>query len=568
MVFSEPNNHQKINEIRDQLAAAPDTEQRLKLTIQLVDELQKSDLPQSIEICTEAVELARSESRANAPRYTDLLADALFHLAVLNARSGNYLGAISIISETLPVIEEGGSLYLLARAYNVAGVAFENLGNYTDAIDYLMRALKIFQELGDQSWEAGVLNNIGHLYWQNNNQTWALMNLTLSLHLAEKQNDISLQGDICETLCSVYLDDKELEEALEYGQRAQRLYRETGNLHAEAEVLNSIGDVYQALGNSAQALESYQNSLQLSRETGHRHEEIEALLRIGKYHTAEGHCDAGLESLQAALESATRLETRHSIYECHDALMQLYKFCGQFEKALEHSEIMFANYRQLHNEEQNQRMQSLVAKHQMETMQKDAEIYRLKNAALQAEINLQKKAHEDLHQIAITDHLTGLYNRYHFFELSQACFKQVAEDKLQLSVIMLDVDHFKHVNDQFGHAAGDGVLKKLAAALQGGVRRGDVVARYGGDEFVILLPGTSEGNSDEVAERMRKMVHGLELQVEGQPLHISCSFGIAHYNGQPDLNLEVLLKMADKSMYEAKQIGGNCVCEYKEAVPA
>ena len=248
--------------------------------------------------------------------------------------------------------------------------------------------------------------------------------------------------------------------------------------------------------------------------------------------------------------------------------MQLYKICGQYEKALEHSEIMFANYRQLHNEEQNQRMQSLVAKHQMETMQKDAEIYRLKNAALQAEINLQKKAHEDLHQIAITDHLTGLYNRYHFFELSQACFKQVAEDKLQLSVIMLDVDHFKHVNDKFGHAAGDGVLKKLGAALQAGVRRGDVVARYGGDEFVILLPGTSEGNSDEVAERMRKMVHGLELEVNGQPLHISCSIGIAHYDGQPDLNLEALLKMADKSMYEAKQSGGNCVCEYKEAVPA
>ncbi|MEM5774278.1 MAG: tetratricopeptide repeat-containing diguanylate cyclase, partial [Anaerolineaceae bacterium] len=482
MDLLDPHLHGSIKTIHEQLIAAQETGTRLKLYLQLVDELQKSDLPRAIEICAEAVELARRESRENGSCQRDALADALFHLAMLQARSGNYLRAISIISETLPIIEESSNLYLMARAYNVAGVAFENLGNYTDAIDYLMKALKIFQELGDQGWEAGVLNNIGHLYWQNNNQTWALMYLSLGLHLAEKQNDISLQGDVCESLCSVYLDSKEYETALEYGQRALRLYRETGNRHAEAEVLNSIGDVYQALGDSARGLESYQNSLQLSRETGHQHEEIEALLRIGKHFTAETRCDVALEPLQMALEKADRLETRHSIYECHDALMSLFKTCGDYGKALEHSEIMFDNYRQLHNEEQNQRIQSLVAKHQMETMQKDAEIYRLKNAALQAEINLQKKAHENLQQIAITDHLTGLYNRYHFFELSQTCFQQVVAEKLQLSVIMMDVDNFKTVNDVYGHAAGDVALQKLAAALQGGVRRGDVVARFGGDE--------------------------------------------------------------------------------------
>ncbi|MCE5207915.1 MAG: diguanylate cyclase [Chloroflexi bacterium] len=550
---------QKIEAIQEELKATEDVSQRLHLYMKLVDELQKSDIPHAIEICIEAVELARQVNAKNDGGNAGEMADCLFHLAMLYARSGNYLKTISIISESLPLIEETKNRFLQARACNVTGVAYGSLGNYSEALDYFMRALKIFRELGDQCWEAGVLNNIGHLYWQLHNPTWALMYLKLSLDLAEKQTDKSLQGDICETLCAVYQDNDDCDTSLGYGLRALALYQETGNKHAEAEAYDSIGDVYQRQDASSKALEYYQKALELSQETGHNHEEIEALLRIGKYFIGQEQFDAARENLERALEIATRLEIKHNIYECHEALMKLDKLCGDYQLALEHSEKHFYYYCQVHNEEQSVRIQSLAARFQLETMQKDAEIYRLKNAALQDEINLRKKAQENLRLHATKDHLTGLNNRYYFFELAEESYRQAETDNLPLSIIMIDTDNFKMVNDQYGHAAGDVVLQKLADTMQSSLRKGDIVARYGGDEFVILLPGTGASHASEVAERLRKMVDTQTFQVEQYQIHISISMGISFYDRQMTENLRTMLKQADMAMYEAKQSGRNRV---------
>jgi len=239
--------------------------------------------------------------------------------------------------------------------------------------------------------------------------------------------------------------------------------------------------------------------------------------------------------------------------------VQHYKNCGDFQKALYHSEMLFTEYRQLHNDAQNQTIQSLVARHQLETMQKDAEIYRLKNNSLQAEIKSQQKARESLQQIAVRDHLTGLHNRYYFFELAEASFQKAVTNSPALSIIMVDLDNFKNVNDEYGHVIGDIVLKKVAETLLAGLRSNDVVARYGGDEFIILLSGASNFHAEEVAERLRRITAAQCYDVEDCQVKLSCSVGIAHYDSAADLTLEGMIRQADTAMYEAKQSGGDCV---------
>jgi diguanylate cyclase (GGDEF)-like protein len=184
-------------------------------------------------------------------------------------------------------------------------------------------------------------------------------------------------------------------------------------------------------------------------------------------------------------------------------------------------------------------------------------------------------------ELAITDPLTGLYNRRFFFSQAKAEFERARRYQGPLSIIMLDIDDFKKINDTYGHLIGDQVLQSLAKLCRENVREIDVVGRYGGEEFVILLPETPlvtsqtatpavNNTSDEVsinsgavtaAERLRRKVAQTPIPTEKGILQITISLGVAEY--QADINSpEMLLDHADKALYIAKQTGKNRVAIY------
>jgi diguanylate cyclase (GGDEF)-like protein len=159
---------------------------------------------------------------------------------------------------------------------------------------------------------------------------------------------------------------------------------------------------------------------------------------------------------------------------------------------------------------------------------------------------------------ANTDALTGVHNRNWLEQILIRTKGRRIEELSPLSVIMLDVDHFKKFNDTFGHKAGDLVLRVVAEAMQRSLRPTDMVARYGGEEFVVLLPYTVEEAALRVAERLRQAVEETHLEYEGRPLSaITISLGISSWcPGQP---LEHLIGEADSALYRAKNKGRNCI---------
>ena len=166
--------------------------------------------------------------------------------------------------------------------------------------------------------------------------------------------------------------------------------------------------------------------------------------------------------------------------------------------------------------------------------------------------------HAEMQKLAITDALTGLYNRRGFFELGRHEIDRTRRFGHPLSIIFIDVDNFKHINDTFGHHIGDRVLKAVADCLNTNTRDVDILGRYGGDEFAILLPETDLPVAVNVAERLRLQVSGASVTVDGSPVDVSVSIGVSKV--MEDINgLEALLKRADAAMYAAKQAGGNCV---------
>lgn len=160
--------------------------------------------------------------------------------------------------------------------------------------------------------------------------------------------------------------------------------------------------------------------------------------------------------------------------------------------------------------------------------------------------------HAEVQKIAITDALTGLYNRRGFFELGEREVERAHRFRRPLSAVMLDIDGFKQINDTFGHAAGDKILRYVAEQCKLHTRKIDIIGRYGGDEFAILLLESDEALARGVANRLQKLIRVTPLQLDESIAHVTLSIGVATLREEFP-NLEALLQAADRELYLAKQ---------------
>ena len=170
---------------------------------------------------------------------------------------------------------------------------------------------------------------------------------------------------------------------------------------------------------------------------------------------------------------------------------------------------------------------------------------------------------DKIKQVSDTDELTGLYNMRAFSTMLQRSFKQAVRYGHPLSVVMIDSDNLKQVNDAHGHEAGNRLLQHLVRCIREQLRGSDVMARFGGDEFILLLPETNNKGALEMSERIRKSVELSRFSVREGDTNVTASLGVASYP-EDGGNLDVILEKADKAMYRAKQKGRNRVVSYLE----
>lgn len=197
------------------------------------------------------------------------------------------------------------------------------------------------------------------------------------------------------------------------------------------------------------------------------------------------------------------------------------------------------------------------------------------SAELQARVRVHHKLSRTIHELemsrralaeqATTDPLTRLKNRRAFFQEGRQGFALSQRSANPLSVMELDIDHFKRVNDTYGHHAGDKALIAIAKLLARMSRSVDTVARMGGEEFAIILPDTNRGGAAVLAERIRTAVAEAPFQASGRPLSLTISIGVATFNNDPVDNIDALLKIADGRLYVAKKQGRNRICVSDES---
>ncbi len=176
-------------------------------------------------------------------------------------------------------------------------------------------------------------------------------------------------------------------------------------------------------------------------------------------------------------------------------------------------------------------------------------------------------------ELSVVDELTGLHNRRFFFPEASTALANALRQQRPFSILMLDLDHFKQINDTHGHSMGDEVLQATAALLKSQIREGDVIARFGGEEFVLALPNTDRGGALQLAERILDSIRACDFGTFPHRFQVTGTIGVAHIGGTEEDSrnraelLELLLRHADQALYMGKERGRNQVCAFSDIAP-
>jgi diguanylate cyclase (GGDEF)-like protein len=178
------------------------------------------------------------------------------------------------------------------------------------------------------------------------------------------------------------------------------------------------------------------------------------------------------------------------------------------------------------------------------------------NANLAREIEERKRAEQALQEMAVTDPLTGLFNRRHFFQTAGSTLTHATRYHHDVTIMMLDVDHFKQINDSHGHRIGDLALQHLVSGIRSCIRKTDMAARFGGDEFAILMPETGHAQAQQVADRIHHFIRSNPVPDLDTSITCTVSIGITSLTAQQEGgSIDTLLEQADQALYRAKQAG-------------
>ncbi len=444
-------------------------------------------------------------------------------------------------------------------AENGLGVVYLQLAQFDKALEYFLQALGTEEEI-DAFTHAGILNNLGVLYLELSNFEQADDYLKRSFELSEKSNDQRQQAAALDNQSNLYFLRKEHQKALTAAQKSIKLSRAVESSVFEAESLNSAGDAYMALGKPTLALEHYHAALNLATDIGHVYEKVEAMTRIGTVYLENREEKKAAEYLYPALSLAQQTGANRLEYQIYKALAELSETQQNYRLALQYYKLYHAIQQEVFGLRADWRLKSLQITHQVETDQH----LRLSNAQLQGRLKKIENLQQQLEKQATRDPLTGLYNRRYLDDVLPKEILRQEREGGSLSLVIMDIDFFKKINDQFGHAAGDEVLIALAQLLRQHTRASDTVYRYGGDEFVVALPGAEPQEALLRCIEWRKAFANLKFDFAKKTLTPSISLGIASFPKNA-LTIETLFFAADEALYKSKIYRNHVTLSSKKA---
>jgi diguanylate cyclase (GGDEF)-like protein len=548
-----------VSELESRLESATDPKARIDILNKLSWVLNLGNPNRSRSLAEQAYQLSTSGVFEKEP-YLFGIASSLRSLAALNNDAGKYELALSQSLQAIEFLEgaKTRSAEIDENRIDIFGNlswTYRSFGDYDLATEYGMKSLQLAQETLNRRRETRILNILSVIYAEAENLGAAL---EMGLKVVQNQRELGyLQGEsiALNNLALTYLDMGDGEKALSTCWNSLCIARENNLEVVEITVLSTLGEIYIGIQDLVNAEKTLLDTLARTRELGLGSDEFQCLYHLGRVYVQLGQEEEAIKYLQSGLSSSRESNDRRGEYLCHQLLTEIFEKKEDFETALKHHKQFHSLKESVFNESMSKRLMGLQVSHQVETAKKDANIQYLKNIELKREIEERKFAQEALAKLAGIDFLTGVLNRREFFNLGEKEVTRTIQTDQPLSAILLDLDHFKQVNDTYGHAIGDHALIEITRVLQESLRQGEIIGRYGGDEFAIILPRSTREHARQIAERILEKLKSQTVPTKKGHIYITASLGIAELAQSAEKNLDDLLELADQALYQAKNAG-------------
>jgi diguanylate cyclase (GGDEF)-like protein len=479
--------------------------------------------------------------------------------------------ALAAFQEALGIARTRADGDSQARLLRAIGSTYDEVGDFPRALDHHLRALEIEEAAGNAAGRAATLRTIGVVYSRSGDPETGLDYFGRSLALCGVNNDDVGRAKALNNIGVNLNDLGRHEESLAVLQRSLAVYQAEGLTLQQSGTLVNLGLTLEKLRRAADAEASFQEALRLAESTGHMFGAVDAQLSLGRLAAAQGHTEVARERLESALAGAERHRLRQPACECHDALATLHEQCGRHREALAHHRRFHALEREVLMQSSQRQLKAVQTRYQLAAAQREAEIHRLRhvelaevNAALKQLNNSLRASDEqksmllrELERQTYEDSLTGLGNRRMLDKRLNDEFDRAVRHGRPLTVALIDIDHFKRINDRYSHAIGDVTLKELARLFAAAVRHTDLVVRMGGEEFVLVLVETDADAARQACEKLRIAVATYDWKRVHSGLALTVSIG--YCVDTTVASAERMLAVADRNLYIAKAKGRNCV---------
>ena len=555
-----------VDDILRRLDAAHDPAQRLPLLFAAIDVISAGDahraLGHAVEAAAVAAELADGRARA----------EALFQQGRCRELMLEYGVALDLYAGALEGFEAAGDEVAVARALRALSFLQDILGDFSHALDHQLRALEIDERNGITANRAVTLRMIGLVCSKTGDHVAGLEFYRQSFASCTGENHDDHER--AKTLNNIGINLKNLgryDESLAALTEALQIFEALGLPLLQCATLNNLGLVHDKLGDTAAAERTLRDALSRSESLAYVQGTAHAQMALGRLYAAQSRNEEAQARLHAALRICERQSIKLTCFECHEALAALYERLGDPVKALHHFRRFHDIEREVHIESASNKLRAFAIQFQVTTAKRDAELQRERQAVLTranaeldalnvslTEANLQKTMLLDqLERQTFEDALTGLANRRRLDQRLADEFALALRHDRPLAVAIADLDNFKLVNDRYSHAVGDAALRAVATLLSSQVRHTDLVARFGGEEFVLVLVQTDADAALRVCEKLRAAVERHDWETIQPGLALTISIGVC-----ADTSLaghERMLAAADRNLYVAKAGGRNRV---------
>ena len=450
-------------------------------------------------------------------------------------------------AEALKLYQAQGDVRVQARLHEYLGDGYIRFSAYHEALEHYLKQLELLNSQGATLAEPYA--GIGWIHCQLGDFKNALAFLEEGLTRARAENNEVVAGRCLGNMGNVYDSMKNHAKALDYHRQAIDVFEARGDFRRAMIGYGNVGKTYFDMGDTAKALAYYDKTLVQLERTPNQAFEGWVFVQVGE--TLLETDGARAESyLFDGLAKLTEAGSNEGTEQAHHLLFKLYDQRGDAGKALEHYKS-YAEFQIKRLKDANEkRTQALSIQFEVEHLQQEQEIYRLKNVEL-------ARAVAQLEELSSKDSLTGLYNRRYMDNHLAGAFTDAYTSQQPLTVLISDIDNFKHINDRFSHATGDEVIKAVARIFADNVWGADIVARYGGEEYVAVFKNTDLQQARQVAEKLRRKVAACDWSSFHPDLAVTVSIGLCDEVALG--HHEKMLAAADAKLYEVKRAGKNGV---------